>query len=110
MWPIGRIIQSIIAVQARPHHRLAMALDKEMRRERAQLLSSARSTRLPVGGFSALEPTFTVYLVKYYPSSSLPTASTCFNMLKLPEYPTEAILRKNVYTAILYGSAGFSFT
>ena len=28
MWPIGRIIQSIIAVAARPHHRLAMALDK----------------------------------------------------------------------------------
>ena len=79
--------------------------------ERAQLLSFCTgSTRLPVGGFSALEPTFTVYLVKYYPSSSLPTASTCFNMLKLPEYPTEAILRKNVYTAILYGSAGFSFT
>ena len=43
--------------------------------------------------FSALEPTFTVYLVSL-PSSSLPTASTCFNMLKLPEYPTEAILRR----------------
>lgn len=79
--------------------------------ERAQLLSFCTgSSRLPVGGFSGLEPTFTVYLVKYYSYSSLPTASTCFNMLKLPEYPTEAALRKNVYTALLYGSAGFSFT
>ena len=69
--------------------------------ERAQLLSFCTgSSRLPVGGFGDLEPTFTVYLVKYYHSSSLPTASTCFNMLKLPEYPTEAILRKNVYTAL----------
>ena len=42
-------------------------------------------------------------------SAPLPTASTCFNLLRLPLYEDEGQLRKQVMTALVYGSEGFSF-
>ena len=68
------------------------------------------TSRLPSGGFGGLDPKFTINVVPFSAATSLPTASTCFNLLKLPAYPDEASLRKNVFTATLYGSTGFSFT
>jgi ankyrin repeat protein len=79
--------------------------------DKSKLLMFATGTsRLPAGGFASLEPKFTVNMVPYESNTSLPTASTCFNLLKLPAYPDEASLRKNVLTAALYGSTGFSFS
>jgi hypothetical protein len=42
--------------------------------------------------------------------SRLPTAATCFNQLKLPEYADENALQQSLFTAIVYGSQGFGFT
>ena len=49
---------------------------------------STGCSRLPVGGFAALHPPFTVQLsaFPYDAAKTLPTAATCFNMLKLPRY------------------------
>ena len=67
-------------------------------------------SRVPTGGFQQMKPAFTINITPYSPLSSLPTASTCFNLLKLPRYPTEQMLRKNVSVAISFGSEGFSFS
>ena len=74
------------------------------------LMFCSGSSRLPSGGFSGLDPRFTINVVPFDKAKALPTASTCFNLLKMPAYPDEAALRKSVFTATLYGSAGFSFT
>ncbi len=60
--------------------------------------------------FEKLSPPFTITRVPYDPNKALPTVSTCFNLLKLPDYPTELLLKKSLLTAILYGSEGFSFS
>ena len=39
----------------------------------------------------------------------LPTAATCFNQLRLPEYPSEAVLQHRVATALRHGVEGFGF-
>jgi HECT-domain (ubiquitin-transferase) len=67
-------------------------------------------SRLGAGGFSSLQPKFAITLVPYDPSRALPTAATCFNLLRLPLYPDRVTLRKAVTTAMLYGSAGFTFS
>eukprot|EP01041_Mallomonas_annulata_P011019 gene11019-23021_t len=66
--------------------------------------------RLPTGGFAQLHPRFTISRVAFDEARALPTASTCFNLLKLPDYHSEAALKRNVMTAILLGSEGFSFS
>ena len=71
---------------------------------------STGCSRLPVGGFAALTPSFNITKVPYSPKNSLPTSATCFNLLRLPNYPNEVTLRKNVMIAILYGSEGFSYS
>jgi len=88
------------------------ALVKEMsQQERGLLLRFCTGcSRLSAGGFAALSPRFSITLVSYAPERSLPTAATCFNLLKLPLYPDERSLRKSVTTAILYGSEGFAFS
>lgn len=40
----------------------------------------------------------------------LPTASTCFNLLKIPDYSSKAILEERLHVALHYGSEGFSFS
>ena len=40
----------------------------------------------------------------------LPTASTCFNLLKLPHYPTAAAMRDRLLLATRDCSEGFEFT
>lgn len=67
-------------------------------------------SRIPAAGFQSLSPPFTISRVPMDQQRSLPTASTCFNLLKLPEYPTQAQLRRSVMTAVLLGNEGFSFT
>lgn len=79
--------------------------------ERALLLKfSSGSSRLPVEGFAGLHPRFLIQKVAYHPLRPLPTSSTCFNMLKLPDYPDEASLEKYVLLAIRFGAEGFAFT
>lgn len=101
------------------------------------------SSKLPVGGFTYLNPPFQInftplpnrasHIENHRSNTSsnngggsnrnghgnlkinvnfaapLPTAATCFNLLRLPLYESEGQLRKQVMTALLYGSEGFSF-
>uniref|UniRef100_UPI00358E10FD E3 ubiquitin-protein ligase HACE1 isoform X2 n=1 Tax=Myxine glutinosa TaxID=7769 RepID=UPI00358E10FD len=70
------------------------------------------SSRVPHGGFAFLTggsglQKFTIACVAYTPNL-LPTASTCINMLKLPEYPSAAILCDRLRVALHCGSQGYS--
>jgi hypothetical protein len=69
--------------------------------EKALLIKFATGTsRLPVGGFAKLDPPFMVAHKPFEARQPLPTAATCFRMLKLPEYPTYKDLERNLLLAI----------
>ncbi|CRG96242.1 ubiquitin-protein ligase, putative [Plasmodium gallinaceum] len=55
-------------------------------------------SRSPLLGFQELNPKFCIFRVRDY--NRLPTASTCVNLLKLPDYLSKEILYKNLITAI----------
>ena len=63
--------------------------------EQSKLLKFVTSCpRQPLMGFGAMVPGFTISKLDCEnPDSKLPTASTCFNILRLPDYSTEQILR-----------------
>jgi ubiquitin-protein ligase E3 B len=90
--------------------------------ERSALLRFVTScSRPPLGGFRHLHPPFCIHKVDC-PSSGtflamlggrdverLPSASTCFNTLKLPNYRLAATLREKLLQAISSGS-GFDLS
>ena len=63
------------------------------------------SPRLPVQGLSGLYPRLTV--VRKDGSSALPSASTCTNYLKLPDYKSKEQLEKKLQVAIDEGQSAF---
>eukprot|EP00002_Diphylleia_rotans_P000579 TRINITY_DN102_c0_g1_i1.p1 TRINITY_DN102_c0_g1~~TRINITY_DN102_c0_g1_i1.p1 ORF type:complete len:1096 (+),score=215.02 TRINITY_DN102_c0_g1_i1:29-3289(+) len=71
------------------------------------------SARVPHGGFSGLigaaGPTSFTLSLAPGESSRLPTASTCFNLLKIPRYNSKATLKQRLMTALHCGSRGFEF-
>lgn len=85
------------------------------REEQVQLLQFVTGTsRVPWGGFSNLSGAtgsqlFTICRVDGK-TNLLPTTSTCFNMLKLPDYESEKELERKLRIAISCGSLGFEFT
>ena len=63
--------------------------------------------RPPPLGFASLNPKFTIQRVGIFrDGDKLPSASTCFNILKLPTYSSEKVLRERLIYAIESG-AGF---
>ncbi|KJP87635.1 hypothetical protein AK88_02663 [Plasmodium fragile] len=64
-------------------------------------------SRSPLLGFQELYPKFCIFRVVDH--TRLPTASTCVNLLKLPDYASREILRKNLLTAIS-GTQGFDLS
>eukprot|EP00741_Cyanophora_paradoxa_P011422 tig00020556_g11033.t1 len=69
------------------------------------------SSRLPLGGFGALEPRFTVRLDEEAgppAANRLPRAQTCFHRLLLPHYASGEQLRRCLATAIRE-TQGFGF-
>ncbi|CAD2091537.1 ubiquitin-protein ligase, putative [Plasmodium vinckei lentum] len=64
-------------------------------------------SRSPLLGFQELYPKFCISRV--VDRTRLPTASTCVNLLKLPDYETKEILYKNLITAI-NGTQGFDLS
>ncbi|SBS99229.1 ubiquitin-protein ligase, putative, partial [Plasmodium malariae] len=64
-------------------------------------------SRSPLLGFQELYPKFCIYRVVDY--TRLPTASTCVNLLKLPDYSSCEVLYKNLVTAI-NGTQGFDLS
>lgn len=67
--------------------------------------------RPPLLGFASLTPRFGIQRVPITADSDkLPTASTCFALLKLPfAYTSEAVLRDKLLLAI-HAGAGFELT
>lgn len=75
---------------------------------------STGSSRVPFGGFAKFvggggPQHFTITTVPYKPQI-LPTASTCINMLKLPEYRSKEELKERLMVALQCGHQGYAFT
>lgn len=84
--------------------------DYEMR---ARLLHFATGTSgVPSGGFAMLQGaggricSFCIKILEF-PAGALPTASTCFNQLKLPVYSSKDVLLERLTYAITSCSEGF---
>ncbi|KAL8586648.1 hypothetical protein ACOMHN_040156 [Nucella lapillus] len=83
--------------------------------QRVQLLQFVTgSSRVPFGGFSQLSSggSTQLFTISRQPCSQdrsipLPTASTCINLLRLPEYPSKAVLEDRLLTALRCGSQGY---
>uniref|UniRef100_A0A0D3JRF2 HECT-type E3 ubiquitin transferase n=1 Tax=Emiliania huxleyi (strain CCMP1516) TaxID=280463 RepID=A0A0D3JRF2_EMIH1 len=74
--------------------------------DRALLLKFVTScSKPPLLGFKYLQPPFTVQ----NETQRLPTASTCFNLLKLPNFKSRAVLRERLLYAIRSAS-GFELS
>lgn len=73
---------------------------------KAFLKFTTSSSRPPLLGFKDLTPSFAIKKVNietHEDMDRLPTASTCVNLLKLPDYGNKAILRKKLKLAITEG-------
>jgi hypothetical protein len=79
--------------------------------QRADLLRFVTSCERPPSlGFASMNPPFTIQRVPISADSDkLPTASTCFNILKLPTYSSEKMLKDRLLYSINSGS-GFELT
>lgn len=66
-------------------------------------------TRPPSLGFKALRPSFTIQKIDSTDDSRLPSASTCFNTLKLPSYSSQDVLKQKLLQAI-HSGAGFDLS
>lgn len=64
--------------------------------------------RPPLHGFRSLSPPITIFMVRNSPDR-LPTASTCVNLLKLPQYETKEKLKEKLLYSITSGS-GFELS
>lgn len=76
--------------------------------EKAKVLRFATACeRPPPLGFKDLEPRFTIQRVA--DTARLPSASTCFNILKLPAFSSKAVLKEKLLYSINSG-AGFELS
>ena len=82
--------------------------------EKALLLKfSTGSPCLPAGGFSQLQGLGGLTMFHISTNSEwnkIPTASTCFNLLKLPRYENIKDLKDKLLIAIRHGTESFSFS
>ena len=84
-------------------------VEKELNEdEQGKLLKFVTSCpRPPLMGFQHLHPPFTISQMDTdKPNEKLPTASTCFNILRLPPYSNAKIMKEKVLYAI-NSNAGF---
>ncbi|EOA88057.1 uncharacterized protein SETTUDRAFT_129711 [Exserohilum turcica Et28A] len=69
------------------------------------------SPKLPIGGFKALTPMFTVVCKPSEPPFTsddyLPSVMTCVNYLKMPDYSSVEVLREKLSVAIREGQGAF---
>ncbi|CAN0374136.1 unnamed protein product [Laminaria digitata] len=80
-------------------------------KEKAALLRFVTSCeRPPPLGFESMQPPFCLHRVGVRSDSErLPTASTCFNTLKLPTYSSEKVMKAKLLTSIFSGT-GFELS
>ncbi|KAI0260666.1 HECT-domain-containing protein [Gloeopeniophorella convolvens] len=86
--------------------RVVESFDAEQRRALLRFVTSVG--RPPLLGFSGLVPKFCIRDAGG-DETRLPTSSTCVNLLKLPRYKSEAVLRKKLLQAVFSG-AGFDLS
>jgi ubiquitin-protein ligase E3 C len=78
-------------------------------KERRAVLKFVTSTpRAPLLGFGSLNPRFSIR-DSGDDETRLPSASTCVNLMKLPRYKSEAVMRKKLLYAVMSG-AGFDLS
>ncbi|KAI9187779.1 hypothetical protein H9P43_002170 [Blastocladiella emersonii ATCC 22665] len=83
-----------------------VALDPAGRRAFLTFLTGA--PRLPLGGWTALNPPFTVvHRAAPSPDACLPSVMTCANYLKLPSYSSAAVLADRMRVAVEEGQGSF---
>jgi E3 ubiquitin-protein ligase TRIP12 len=84
-------------------------LNAAQRRDFLQFVTG--SPKLPIGGFKALTPMFTVVCKPSEPPFTsddyLPSVMTCVNYLKMPDYSTVEILQEKLNIAIREGQGAF---
>ena len=89
--------------------KLMVRLDKDEKKK--FLIFSTGASRLPIGGFKALSPKLTVVKKtcngNESPDNFLPTAMTCQNYLKIPEYSSFEVLKNKLALAINEGNNEF---
>ncbi|CAH3047243.1 unnamed protein product [Porites evermanni] len=89
-------------------HSFWRVVDQFTDTQKRQLLKFVTScSRPPLLGFKDLEPPFCIHSAG--PEDRLPTASTCMNLLKLPEYLDDEIMREKLLYAVESG-AGFELS
>lgn len=76
--------------------------DDSQRRDFLRFVTSV--PQAPLKGFVALEPKFGIRNGGDYDLDRLPTASTCVNLLKLPDYQNKTLLREKLLYAIHSGA------
>lgn len=76
--------------------------------EHSKLLMFVTSCpRSPLLGFASMEPKFAISKLDCEkPNEKLPTSSTCFNILRLPQYSSDSNLKEKLLYA-LNANAGF---
>ena len=78
--------------------------------DQAALLKFVTSCERPPSlGFASLQPPFTIQRVDCSDDQRLPTASTCFNILKLPTYSSSKVMREKLLQSI-HSKAGFDLS
>lgn len=88
--------------------RVVLSLNRKQQSDLLRFVTSCE--RPPPLGFGSLNPPFTIQRVPILmDSDKLPSASTCFNILKLPTYSSEKVMRERLIYAIESGS-GFELT
>ncbi|KAF7322217.1 HECT-domain-containing protein [Mycena kentingensis (nom. inval.)] len=86
--------------------RVVRSLDQEQRRSLLRFVTSC--SRPPLLGFKELMPNFAIRDAGS-DELRLPTSSTCVNLLKLPRYSSEKVLRAKLMQAIT-ANAGFDLS
>ncbi|KAJ7067265.1 HECT-domain-containing protein [Mycena amicta] len=86
--------------------RVVMSFDQEQRRALLRFVTSC--SRPPLLGFKELIPNFAIRDAGA-DELRLPTSSTCVNLLKLPRYSSEKVLRTKLLQAIT-ANAGFDLS
>eukprot|EP01103_Thecamoeba_quadrilineata_P015346 TRINITY_DN481_c1_g1_i1.p1 TRINITY_DN481_c1_g1~~TRINITY_DN481_c1_g1_i1.p1 ORF type:complete len:1638 (-),score=371.48 TRINITY_DN481_c1_g1_i1:6-4919(-) len=84
-------------------------LDNEDRRHFLRFVTG--SPRLPIGGFKNLNPKFTIVRKdQHSPDDFLPSVSSCFHFLKLPDYSSKQVMKEKLLYAIRSGQGSFHLT
>ncbi|OAA60498.1 Hect domain containing protein [Niveomyces insectorum RCEF 264] len=116
-WSLETLMDSIKAdhgfnMDSRSVKNLLQVMSELAPAERRDFLQfTTGSPKLPIGGFRSLTPMFTVVCkpseAPYTSDDYLPSVMTCVNYLKLPDYTSIEVLRKQMFTAIREGQGAF---